>query len=254
MGKKHILALFIFLECMLVLSGVSAAGHEAEPVGVDQGNFSAISQAGQDEIIIKTYFLKYIEPEELLDAAKLYIQDVTAHKNSISVSIYRKYIPDFEALLKKLDVEKRSILFKIYTVIASREELEQKEAIENKDLRRVLDELESLWKFKSYYLDGPSFLTVKDGSGSNFFKLVSTNYNFNLSILHVSLKGEQNERIVTVGQIQLRQFIDVPNGAEQILINTENISLKEKGYLVAGVSGIGTNGRALILIINAEIK
>jgi hypothetical protein len=38
-----------------------------------------------------------------------------------------------------------------------------------------------------------------------------------------------------------------------IFISTET-SFKEKGYLVAGVSKLGPNGEALVLIINAEIK
>jgi len=254
MEKKNILGLFIILGVVFMLFAAGVTYLAAVPAQEGQGNNDAKNQEDPYEIVIKTYFLKYIEPDDLLDAAKLYIKDVTAYKNSISVEIYRKHIPEFEELLKKLDVEKKSILFKVYTVIASREELKQAEAIENKDLRRVLDELESLWKFKSYKLDGPSFLTLKDGSGSNFFKLVSTTYNFKLYILHVSLIGEQNERIVSVGQILLKQIIDVRDKAEQTLINTENVTLKEKGYLVAGVSGIGTDGRALILIIGAEIK
>jgi hypothetical protein len=254
MKKKNNLGLFVVLGIVFMSFTISVTFLASEPALEAQGNYAAVNQENQDEIVIKTYFLKYIEPDELLDAAKLYIRDVSAYKDSISVRIYRKHVPDFEALLKKLDVEKKTVQFKVYTVIASREEQEEKEVIANKDLKRVLDELESLWKFKSYTLDGPSFLTVKDGSGNNYFKLVSTTYNFNLRILHVSLKGEQGERIISVGQIQLRQRISAPSGSEQTLINTENVTLKEKGYLVAGVSGIGSSGKALILIINAEIK
>lgn len=254
MKKKNISGLIIVFGVVFMLFAVSVTFLAAKPAREAQGDYGAKNQENQDEIVIKTYFLKYIEPDDLLDAAKLYIQDVTAHKNSISVRIYKKHISDFEALLKKLDVEKKSILFKVYTVIASREEPKEKEVIENKDLKRVLNELENLWKFKSYKLDGPSFLTLKDGSGENFVKLVSTAYNFELYILNVNMKGEPGERVVSIGQIRLRQKIDVPSASTQNLINTENATLKEKGYLVAGVSGIGTSGRALILIINAEIK
>jgi type IV pilus assembly protein PilQ len=34
----------------------------------------------------------------------------------------------------------------------------KKETIENEDLKRVLDELNSLWNFATYEVDGPSFL------------------------------------------------------------------------------------------------
>ena len=254
MKKKNISGLFIVLVCVLMSFAVSVTDLSAVPAQEGQGNFSAMKQEDQNEIVVKTYHLKFINPFEILNAAKFYFVDSTTSRNAITIRIRKYNIPKFEELLKKLDVEKKSILFKVYTVIASREELKQAEGIENKELKRVLDELESLWKFKSYKLDGPSFLTLKDGSGSNFFKLVSTTYNFKLYILHVSLKGEQNERIVSIGQIQLKQIIDVHDGAEQTLINTENVTLKEKGYLVAGVSGIGTDGKALILIISAEIK
>ena len=37
------------------------------------------------------------------------------------------------------------------------------------------------------------------------------------------------------------------------LISTQT-SIKENGYLVAGVSKIGKNGDSLVLVINAEIK
>ena len=162
---------------------------EAEPNQEMPENSNVVQKESPYVIVIKTYFLKHIDPDELYEAAKLYLEDATAHKNSISVRIYNKNIPDFEALLKKLDVEKKTVLFKVFTVIASRHEPKEKEAIENKDLKSVLDELESLWKFKSYKLDGPSFLTVRDGSGYNFFKLVSTAYNFSMHIEHVNVRG-----------------------------------------------------------------
>lgn len=255
MKKRNILGLFIILGCVLLAFAVSVTALSAEPTQEGQGNHGAVQQEDQYERVIKTYYLKYIDPDELINAGKVYILDATAHKNTISVAMYKKHVPDFEALLKKLDVEKKTVLFKVFTVIASKHELKEKEAIENKDLKNVLDELESLWKFKSYKVDGPSFLTVRDGSGYNFFKLVSTTYNFSMHIEHVNVKGEgQRGRIISVGQIQLRQIPDIHKDVVHTLISTEKVTLKEKGYLVAGISGIGTSGNALILVIGVEIK
>ena len=76
-----------------------------------------------------------------------------------------------------------------------------------------------------------------------------------MHIEHVNVRGGgQGGRIVSVDQIQLRQIPDIHKEVEHTLISTEKVTLKEKGYLVAGISGIGTSGNALILIINAEIQ
>jgi hypothetical protein len=258
MKKGNISALSIVLGCVLLALTVSitslSAGQVQEALGNDDAAQQDIERDRQREIVIKTYHLKFINPYEIKAAAKFYLVDSTVTRNTITIQIRRYNIPKFEELLNKLDVEKKTILFKVFTVIASRQELKEKEDIENKDLKRVLNELESLWKFRSYKVDGPSFLTVKDGSGDNFFKLVSTSYNLNMHILHVSVKGDEEERIVSVGQIQLKQIPDIRNKVEHTLINTQNVTLEEKGYLVAGISGIGTSGNALILVISAEIK
>ncbi|MCX6574821.1 MAG: hypothetical protein NTV82_00330, partial [Candidatus Aminicenantes bacterium] len=170
----------------------------------------------------------------------------------------------FEDLLKKLDVEKHNIQFQVHTIIASKElpsgpgvyenflKNETKE-IENRDLKRVLDEMKGLWNFKHYWVDSPSFLMVKDGSVSNSFRLVSK-WNLNLSIGQIQVKGDEpGKRIISVGIIQLQESTSDENSN---LINTSDIAFKEKGYLVVGVSGLssGWGGMALILIINAEIK
>ena len=43
-------------------------------------------------------------------------------------------------------------------------------------------------------------------------------------------------------------------GNEQIFIDSNNIKVKEDGYLVVGASGMTTRGKVLILVISAEIK
>lgn len=257
MKKKNILILFIALVFMFMVYPMKMTLLSAGLVQEGQPNTELAQQASQDpeELLIKTYTLKFIRPVEILSAAKFYIFDSTTYGNTIIVKIWRKYIPQFEELLKRLDVEKKIILFKIFTVIASREKDKQEdEIIENKGLKKVLDELRNLWNFKSYKVDGPSLMTVKEDSGSNHSRLVSSVSNFNMLIYHVGVKGEKpGERIITLGQIQLNWRPNILNKeSDQTLISTNSTSIKEKGYLVAGISGF--QGKALILIINTEIQ
>jgi hypothetical protein len=173
-------------------------------------------------------------------------------------------IPAFEDLLKKLDVEKRNIQFQVHTIVASKDQeppgpykdalKNETREITNKDLKRVLDEMKGLWSFKHYWLDSPSFLVVKDGSGANFFKLVSSR-DLVMDIRNVQVRGDEpGKRIISVGEIQLSQ--EMTGGGRSKLIDTNDITFKEKGYLVVGVSGFhsGWSGLALILVISAEIK
>ena len=261
MKKKNILILFIALVFMFMVYPMKMTLLSAGLVQEDRANTESAKQASQDpeEILIKTYSLKFIGPREIKNAAKFYIFDMTTSGDTIVVRIRRKNIPQFEELLRKLDVEKKTILFKIFTVIASREKEEQEdEVVENKGLKKVLDELRNLWNFKSYKIDGPSLMTVKEDSGSNYSRLVSTVSNFNMSIYHVRVRGEKpGDRIITLGQIQLKWRPNVLNKeSDQTLISTDSTTIKEKGYLVAGISGFSTQGKgkALILIINAEIQ
>jgi len=260
MKKKNILILLIALVFMFTVYPVEVMLFSTGLVQEELANNESLNEASQDpeEIVIRTYTLKFITSREILSAAKFYIFDSTGTEDTITVKIRKKNISEFEKLLKKMDVEKKAVLVKVFTVIASREKEEQEdEVIENKGLKRVVDELNSLWKFQSYKIDGPSFLTVKDGSGSNFFKLVSSTSNLNMHILHVDVRGETPDtRIVSIGQIQLR-WVDAFGKNEQTLISTKDVTLKENGYLVVGVSGypFGKDfGKALILIINAEIQ
>jgi hypothetical protein len=54
------------------------------------------------------------------------------------------------------------------------------------------------------------------------------------------------KRTIDIRNLRLSEY-------KNILIETET-SLNEDGYLVAGVSRVGENGDALILVINAQIK
>jgi hypothetical protein len=123
--------------------------------------------------------------------------------------------------------------------------------IENKELKKVLDELKSLWNFKTYEVDGPSFLTVQEDSGPDNFKLV-TNRALNLIVSNVKVRGDEpGKRTVAIEQLKLSGTV---NFADYIFVDTHDVALREKGYLVAGVSGYGSSSNALILVITAEIK
>jgi len=128
--------------------------------------------------------------------------------------------------------------------------------LENHDLKKVLDELKGLWNFKAYYMDNPSFITLKDGSGPVSSRLVSSLYNFDIELFGVQIRGDEpGKRPISVGQIRLNQNTGERRAA---LIETKDLSIKENGYLVVGVSGFNSlyspESLALILILRAEIK
>ena len=250
------------------LSSTVAQASQGPAVEVTaQSGQAKAAEYNQSEMYLKTYELKYISVAEFMNSAKFYVVDYTGTESTLTVKIIGRYIPEFEALLKKLDVEKKNIQFQITTIVASKEAPDERmkmsfisdtQGIADKDLRRVLDEMKGLWNFKFYRVDSPSFLIVKDGTGQSHFKLVSDRYDLDMNILHVNIRGDEpGKRIISVGQIQLNQSSYTPNGQEKsTLIDTSDVTFKENGYLVVGVSGLhsGWSGSALILVIRAEIK
>lgn len=196
---------------------------------------------------IRTYFLKHITPQDVKNSLRPYFFELSADRtgNMFTVMIAKDKIPEFERLLKKIDVEKKKIIFRIFTVIASNEG--NGAEIRNKDLKNVLTELKSVLSFKSYKLDGASLLTVKEGSEDNNITLLTKIPGLKLLLYGVKIKGDTvGKRTVEIMALKLRAY-------EKTLIGTET-SIKENGYLVAGVSRAGKNGDALVLVINAEIK
>jgi hypothetical protein len=229
---------------------------------IDASRKKAEAEQYEMEGLVKTYSLKYVNPNDLVKAAKFYLYDSTASGSTLTVRIPRKYVADFEALLKKLDVEKKNIQLQVYTIFASKTEFpkdmmqaEAKEGtsgIEDKELKKVLDELKSLWNFRYYFVESPSFLVVKDGSSQNSFKLVSSRYNHLLQVADTQIRGEETgKRIISIGRISLDQEANFQKGT---IIQTSDITFRENGYLVVGVSGSMGSGLALILVISAIIK
>ena len=199
------------------------------------------------DTVTKTYFLKNISPKEVRNALRHYFWESSylESKRMITVIIPKKNITQFESLLKKIDVEKKTITFRIFTVIASQKPNGGK--IENKNLKYVLSQLDKILSFKSYKLDGVSLITVKEGTKYSRVHLSSSIEELRVEMMNVYINTHKpGDRSIEIRELRLRE-------QKFNLISTQT-SIKENGYLVAGVSKMGKNGDSLVLIINAEIK
>jgi len=211
----------------------------------------------ENQVVTKTYFLKHISPETVDRNLRTYYYRPASfdrNGNTITMRIEKKNIAAFEEMLKKLDVEKKKILLRVFTVIASNEG--KSSEIENKDLKRVLSELQKILSFKAFRLDGVSALTVTDGQDDSRLRLSSQSVLL-LDLRHIYIKQEKDGKHTVGFEFHLKQQEPVAskegNPIYSTLIASET-SVRENGYLVAGVSKIGKNGDSLVLIINAEIK
>jgi hypothetical protein len=206
--------------------------------------------------VTKTYVLKYVHPETVRHALRHYSGNMAydPRANLLTVKMFREDVPKFEELLKQLDVEKEKILIRIFTVIASNEG--KTGAVHNKDLQQVLLELQKILSFNSFRMDGASAITVNDGQHRSQL-LLSSHSPLLMRLEDISIKGDKQGQRTVNFNFDLRQKRDPivmkdGNLVYETLIESET-SVKENGYLVAGVSKIG-NGDSLVLVINAEIK
>jgi uncharacterized protein YxeA len=242
--KKIIILILILL---FVVSGFGFAESKEEESKKTPSIFDAVT---------KTYVLEHVSPRTVHNTLRQYFWESSydGNGNMITVKIAKENIRKFEELLEKLDVERKKILIRIFTVIASNEG--KSEAVANKDLQQVLSELQKVLSFKSFRLGGASAITVNDGQHRS--QLLLASHSPLLLILEdISIKGDkQGQRTVNFAFV-LRQkteplLMKDGNLVYETLIESET-SVKENGYLVAGVSKIG-NGDSLVLVINAEIK
>lgn len=212
---------------------------------------AAADKPGDMELVTRSYSLKHVTPATVCHSLGLYLFDRSFEDGSpaLTVKLPRKDVAAFEAELRKLDVPKRSILLRVFTVVAAREG--KGGAIENRDLKRVLEEVSRLLNFKSYTLDGASAVTVKDGTRYGELLLASdTMANLRLQFGQVALvTGTDGRRAVRLSLNLSQQQKD----GEGKLLGSET-EVAENGYLVAGVSRLGGGGQSLVLVINAEIK
>ncbi len=210
------------------------------------GSFSVFAESKNNNIskyVKKTYFLKNISAKDAIDTLRIYTETYSLKKNILSVEMARKNIGKFEKILKKIDTEKRRISFRIFSVIGSHKKDSSGEKFENRDLRKVITELKDVLSFKSFKLDGTAFLNVIDGSNFNGVTLPSkTGLLFKLMLGKVNLRKNRSDEDIIYFSFSLSHLMD------------SRTFIKNKGYLVAGVSKLGDNGNALILIINATIQ
>ncbi|MCP5050369.1 MAG: hypothetical protein GY940_24610 [bacterium] len=238
--KKTILFVMMIL---LVLSSV-AFGQERDRSNDDYKE------------ITKTYILQHVSPEKVSRTLRRYYLDASFDRsgNMFTVTIRKKQIADFEKMLKQLDVERRKIMLRIFTVVASSEG--KSDPINNRDLDQVLKKLQKVLSFKSFRLDGVSALTVKDGQRESSLLLASK------SSLRLRMRDIVIRKSGSVNNVEFWFQIDQQPGNARNkdsgriwdrLISSQT-SVKENGYLVAGVSKIGKNGDSLVLVINATVE
>jgi len=244
--KKTIILLLILL---FLVTGFSMA--DKEKVKKDE------KQLSLTDVVTKTYILKHIVPLTVDQTLRSYVLRTSYGRTSkmITVTMKKENVAKFEEFLEKLDVEPRKILLRIFTVIASKEG--KNEEIKNKDLRMVLMELQKILSFNAFHLDGVSAITLTENQRRSKLRLSSHN-NLELELEDISIRGENKGKRSVGFEFALRKFTEkVPpkdgqSWISETLIASET-SIKENGYLVAGVSKID-NGDSLVLVINAEIK
>lgn len=229
-----IIVLFLFMSTQFALA--------------EKSDKKVIKKSEDRSVITKTYFLKHINPKEVGKALSLYLwnRSYDINKKMLCVSIPKKNITKFEELLRKLDVKKRNIYFRIFTVIASH--TGKSSEIKNKDLKKVIYELNKVLSFNCFKLDGVSLVSVQEGARRSVVNLsTSTKSRLELILQGITINGnEKGKRFIEIEGLSLRDV--------KINLITTRTSINENGYLVAGVSKIGENGDSLILVINAEIK
>ena len=216
-------------------------------IAEEQKTQPAVKKSGFVPWPVKIYTLHYVSPKFIKESLGIYLYNCSFGEGSnlIFVTLPKENIAAFEEQLRKLDVPKKNIMLRIFTVFASKEG--KSDTIENKDLKRVLAEVSNLLNFKSYVLDGASVITLKDGTHRSYLSLSSAMPEpLQLFINHVTiLTGSGGKRSVKLG-LELYE-------KKNHLLDSET-EIAENGYLVTGVSRIGNDGKSLVLVINAEIK
>ena len=75
-----------------------------------------------------------------------------------------------------------------------KKEFEAWAPIQDQGLKEALKELGELWKFKSYNVDGPSFITVKESSGPEVARLLSNSpMNIEITVMKINISPGLNQ-------------------------------------------------------------
>lgn len=207
--------------------------------------------------VTKTYTLQHLSPQEVERTLRQYFLNCSysPNGNMISVTIFEYNVPRFEELLAKLDVERKKILVRVFTVIASHQGNDNTTEIDNQEIKSVLAELKKVLSFKSFKVDGVSAVTLTDRQHISRLAL-SSQFPLRLELGDISIREDSKGKKSITFEFSLGQKAAATNKDGNWFYDTiieSETSVKEKGYLVAGVSKIGKNGDSLVLIINAEI-
>jgi len=226
----------------------------AEPSGKNSDEKTA--KENSRSVVTRTYVLKYVSPKVVQRTLSSYLLNATYDSNGtmLSVVLYAENVAEFEKYLKQLDVPKKSVLVRIFTVVASHQGKEGITGNENAELKQVLTELQKVMRFKSFAVDGVSAITVADQQERGEL-ILSSQFPLRFIMARIKIKEDTQSKAEIGFEFRLEQrvFVEKDKWQYESLIESET-SILEKGYLVAGVSKIGANGDSLVLVINAEVK
>lgn len=240
----------VLLVCVLMILPLAAQKEDAG------------GQNRDGKTVTRTYELRHVTARMIRPIINPYIYQIGSNDGSsiIVVTLSEKNVKAFEDLLGKLDRPRRNINFRIFTVIASNR-ADAKPTDLHPDLQGVVDELKKVLGYRSYRLDGVSTFMVMNGSDQNELELNSQVDDLYLKLYNVKISGAENsnEMTINLGLVLQEQFgnVIVPEGQKTVnrqLIRVDSLQLKEGGYLVAGVSKLGENNDALVLVINAAVQ
>ncbi len=214
------------------------------------------------KVLTRTYELRHVSARSIRSIISPYILQMGQSDASscVVVTLYEKNVKPFEELLARLDQPKKNIRFRIFTVIASNRAAARPSEL-HPDLEGVVDELKKVLGYKTYRLDGVSSLMAADGSEQNELDLNSQIDDLQFILYNVTLSRSEddNKMMIKAGLVLREQFggIIVEKDRKVInrqLIRVDSMQLREDGYLVAGVSRLGKDGDALVLVINATVQ
>ena len=245
--KKIVMLMILVLALLLP---AAAANQEKK----DEGKAPATAE----KVVIKTYQLKYANPRDIYMLIGPFVMERQFNETTkfLVVKILPENIKGLEDMLAKIDVEKKTVALRIFTIIASMKPAAV--SLDQPDLKGVVDELRNVLGYKSYSLDGVSSINLLDGTEGQI-QLNSSVEGLTLVLNRISIDTPQSGPRKVRFDLRLRTTqagIILPKDSTIIsnYLLESDTQINENGYLVAGVSKLAKSGDALVLIINAVIK
>jgi hypothetical protein len=248
MKRQHhfVLAIVVAFLCLVLGAMDSSLASQSDQETPEKGQASTTQR-----MIVKSYTLRFVKPDEVMKAARLYYIDATSHENTLMVRIWTSQVADFEKLLAAIDVEPKTVYFRVYPIVAMRDSKAPASTFVDSELKKVFDAMNALWKFQGYEVLGETFITMRESSGPEACRLVAK-YPLLLRLADIKVSGgEPGKRTVTIGELVLSQPGITP---DFVYFDTHDVVLKESGYLIAGVGGTGFGESAMILVLSADIR